>query len=426
MNLVINVLYLSYNSVMTSGILQSQVLTLLQLLSKKYSEEISFTLVTLEHWDDYFDRERKKSFRKQLENSGIRVIILPKFLPAQLHYSNRKNDFDYKLFSLFLLLIDLKIVFWVSVWQVVRRKIRIVQARSYVPGLIGLFLKKLTGIKLVFDPRGLIPEELQLTQGWSEENPSFKRWKKIEKWLLQKSDAVIVLSEPFAEHYKKIVPALSPVIVPCCVDTERFIYDRNKRLALRAKNNFTDKFIVLYVMGHYVPYQDFDTASDLFNRIVQHIPSAHFLVLTPDIAQITNRLQKGGHAQDRYSVFKVSFAEIPDYILTADIGLLARVPSVISKVASPVKFAEYLACGVPVLAQPEIGDTEKVLTTRDIGQLIKDNQLTPENINWLKNLLNPTFRDELAKQCRSSAIHIFAWENYLSDYHNLYRQLSPK
>lgn len=410
---------------MTSGILQSQVLTLLQLLSQKYRDQLSFTLITTEHWTDYSNQKLKTDFRKQLNNSGIHVVILPKFLPTQLHYSDKKNNLLHKLLSLMLFLVDLKIVSWVSVWQVLRRNIHIVQARSYVPGIIGALLKKLTRIKLVFDPRGLIPEELQLTQGWSAENPSFKRWKRIEKWLLNNSDAVIVLSQPFADHYKQIVPALSPVIVPCCVDTERFTYDRNKRLALRAKNNFTNKFIVLYVMGHYVPYQDFDSALDLFHKISQQIPPAHFLVLTPDIAQVTQRLKESGTAQDCYSVSKVPFAEVPDYITMADIGLLARVPSVISKVASPVKFAEYLACGVPVLAQPDIGDTEKALATKDIGQLIKNNQLTPENITWLKILQNPTVRDDIANKCHSKAIQSFAWESYLDNYLALYQQLVP-
>jgi len=62
-----NILYLTYNSVMTLGILRSQVETLLKLLSAKYPHELKFTLITVERWKDYRNKALKTSFRQEME-----------------------------------------------------------------------------------------------------------------------------------------------------------------------------------------------------------------------------------------------------------------------------------------------------------------------------------------------------------------------
>jgi hypothetical protein len=53
---------------------------------------------------------------------------------------------------------------------------------------------------------------------------------------------------------------------------------------------------------------------------------------------------------------KVAASEVPEYLVSADYGLLIREKSVTNKVASPVKFAEYLACGLPVIISEQLGD----------------------------------------------------------------------
>ena len=69
---------------------------------------------------------------------------------------------------------------------------------------------------------------------------------------------------------------------------------------------------------------------------------------------------------------KVKANEVPDYLIAADYGLLIREKSVTNKVASPVKFAEYLACGLMVIISEDMGDYTEFTSLNKCGSLSKD------------------------------------------------------
>lgn len=62
--------------------------------------------------------------------------------------------------------------------------------------------------------------------------------------------------------------------------------------------------------------------------------------------------------------------EVHEHLLAADFGLMIRQPSATNMVASPIKFAEYLAAGVGVIASRGIGDLDGTLSRSRVGQLV--------------------------------------------------------
>ena len=84
---------------MTSGILQSQVITLLHKLSETYKNDIAITLMTTERPKDFFNYNLRKSFQNNFKKFGIHTVIVPKFMPEQLHYSSRTKGIIYKMFK---------------------------------------------------------------------------------------------------------------------------------------------------------------------------------------------------------------------------------------------------------------------------------------------------------------------------------------
>ncbi len=66
----------------------------------------------------------------------------------------------------------------------------------------------------------------------------------------------------------------------------------------------------------------------------------------------------------------VDHKEVIDYLFMSDYGLLIREQSVTNKVASPVKFAEYLSCGLPVLISENLGDYTSFVKANGCGQVI--------------------------------------------------------
>jgi glycosyltransferase involved in cell wall biosynthesis len=64
-------------------------------------------------------------------------------------------------------------------------------------------------------------------------------------------------------------------------------------------------------------------------------------------------------------------AEVPSYLSASDVGLCFRhrFPSQLS--CSPIKLAEYLACGLPVVSTSGCGDYDELIETKCIGTVIK-------------------------------------------------------
>lgn len=62
--------------------------------------------------------------------------------------------------------------------------------------------------------------------------------------------------------------------------------------------------------------------------------------------------------------------EIQYSLALADLGLLLRERNSVNRVASPVKFAEYLACGVPVLVSPGVGDCPDIVRRERVGYIL--------------------------------------------------------
>src|SRR6185295_10953881 len=59
-------------------------------------------------------------------------------------------------------------------------------------------------------------------------------------------------------------------------------------------------------------------------------------------------------------------------LCAADYGLLLRQDDVVNLVASPVKFGEYLACGVRPILTPHIGDQSDLCQSSDLGDVRRE------------------------------------------------------
>ena len=410
------ILYLNYTSILTQGILLSQVVIPMKKLAR---EGYRITLVSGERIEDLKKRKQREALHRDLEEAGVEIVFFRKTLKPYLrvdakrggHASLRALCFIFDLVRLFLLTGTL----------IISRKCRIVHARSYVPALIGLFYKYILGIKLIFDPRGLLPEELIIARGWSHSDWRFKTWKFLERILLKHANYVIALSRHFKRHLFKIVPRKDIFITPCCIDAERFIYDPQRRRDMRIRLGLGEHFTLVYSIGCFVPYQVFDEAMMVFDILREIKPDARLLILTPEPDLIRQYSTKRALNLENVSLTRAPFSKVPDYLMACDAGLLVRFPSLVSAVASPVKFPEYLACGLPVLSYKGIGDTEFIIRRYSVGECMTPRD--PESIKMaIRRImaLIEGYGDDLRSQCRSIALRYFSWESYLPVYRKLY------
>ena len=107
-----------------------------------------------------------------------------------------------------------------------RHRVDLVHARVHVPGLMAVALKRLTGVKLLFDIRGLMAEEYVDAGQWKEGGILFRAVKRLEKSIMGAADGVVILTHEgkrlITGWYSKEAATKPVITIPCCVDLRRF------------------------------------------------------------------------------------------------------------------------------------------------------------------------------------------------------------
>jgi glycosyltransferase involved in cell wall biosynthesis len=263
---------------------------------------------------------------------------------------------------------------------IAREKFDVLHCRVHVPAMIGALARKLSRRKpkMLFDIRGLFPEEYTDAGIWPENGWLFKTAKRLDRWLMKESDGFVVLTEKarqllFAESEATGFDwAGRPVaMIPCCADFGRFSGDgENLRAETRQRLGVGDRTVAAYVGsfgGWYLSEELFD-----FLRIArENDPDIFVLILTQrDKDVVISRLKESGYEDSDFLVKSVKPAEIPEYIRAADFAL-SFIKRCYSKLgASPTKIAEYLACGVPIIANRGVGDIDELIEGDGVGALL--------------------------------------------------------
>ena len=82
-------------------------------------------------------------------------------------------------------------------------------------------------------------------------------------------------------------------------------------------------------------------------------------------------MQQRGVPETDYTVLSVAPRDVSAYLSASDAGL-AFIKPCFSKIASsPTKYAEYLACGLPLIINAGIGDSESLLED-NVGTFVSD------------------------------------------------------
>ena len=99
-----------------------------------------------------------------------------------------------------------------------------------------------------------------------------------------------------------------------------------------------------------------------------------------------------------------------DYLSACDFGWMVRENTITNQVASPVKFAEYLAAGLEVIIGEQLGDYSEYVVTNKAG-FIWDSEKVPATIS------KPDQQQK--KRLMELAKREFVKENYRDQYFNL-------
>jgi hypothetical protein len=79
-----------------------------------------------------------------------------------------------------------------------------------------------------------------------------------------------------------------------------------------------------------------------------------------------------GIRDDQFTVTAATPADVPSYLSAADAGLSFIKPCFSKLASSPTKYAEYLGCGLPLIINSGIGDSDALITREKVGALVSD------------------------------------------------------
>lgn len=402
----VRVLYISYDGLL-EPLGQSQILPYLDRLSAR---QVDFFLLTFEKKGGKGAKEEREALRKHLRQKGIRWV------PLRYH----------KTPTVPATLYDILVGFAVGATIVMRHKVQIAHARSYVSALIALALKKVLGVKFLFDMRGFWADERVDGKMWRLGGLLYRLAKALEKVYLTEADTVVSLTSAAGkeiaafEYLGYCCPRIA--VIPTCVDLDRFrIRDRGGEPPRGLSG--TTRFTLAY-SGSLGTWYALDEMMAFFLVIKRHIPGARFLILTQTPRRDVERVgEKYSLSEGDLTVHAVPHWNMPEWIAAADVGVIFSRPSWANKARCPTKLGEFLACGVPVVMSQDIGDTEAIIRRERVGLAVQ--QFTEaayeDALSVLRDLLGEA---GLKERCRRVAERYFSLEQGVLKYQKVYEGLT--
>jgi len=135
------------------------------------------------------------------------------------------------------------------------------------------------------------------------------------------------------------------------------------------------KEVVLVYSGSTAGWQSFALLKELLIPLLEGQPHVRVLFLSkPDANNKALQEQFPGRVEVRWA----KPAEVAGILAGCDHGLLIREDTITNRVASPTKFAEYLAAGLPILISAHIGDFSATVREHDLGTVWEAGAALPE------------------------------------------------
>ncbi len=397
-----NTLYISYDGLL-DFVAQSQVLPHLEGLSGKGH---NITLLTFEKIRSRGDKALLEKYRDRLTRSNIDFIWLKyhkrPVVPATVF--------------------DIAHAFFAGMGIFRRKKIEIIHARGYVAAIMATLMRYFFRAKVIFDMRGFWPDEKVDAGFWRKQDVLYKLFKRIEGYLLSRSDAVVVLTESAKVFLSKRHSLKRDVyIIPCCTDLKAFRpFQEN---IPPANNVIADKCTILYA-GSLGSFYDLDKILDFFVFLKKREKTARLRIITnyPEDA-IRRKARMRDINESDYLVERLGLSEMPEAFSEACLSLIFYKRQTSGIGCCPIKFAESMAGGVPVAISSGIGDCDDIVRDNKVGVILKD--FSEEEYEQAFKTIREFFNDrgQLRFRCRAVAEKFFSLSSGIEKYHNVYTKV---
>lgn len=241
-----------------------------------------------------------------------------------------------------------------------RRAPRVLHARSQLPSAVAeIFAALSPRTRFIFDLRGLLGAEYIDMGHWRRGELRHRLTEAAEAYLLRRADRVVVLTEALRQELCGPGGPLryrerEVLVIPCCVDPERFRPDPEARRLRRAELGLRDDQPVLCFAGSQARY-DLEAAARIVAAMRRRADARFLLLSRADPARVRAALAGLG-CEEALLPVAAAPRDVPSWLCAADFGVALLRDCRSSIATSPTKVAECLAVGLPTVISEGIAD----------------------------------------------------------------------
>lgn len=296
----------------------------------------------------------------------------------------------------------------------------VVHCRSYHAAYAAIKAKEKQNLsyKIVFDARGIWPEEVALKKGYSNSNDNYIFLKSIEKEILEKSNVTIAVSDTMKDRFRQL-GAKEVKCIYLSANTEKL---RNTRRILTEGNAVVFTYVGALSEN---TWHSTTELHKLYTKIREQLPKTKLLIATTSSHQnILNIFSNIPNEELELTSFK-DVSELKNIYSRSDYGLMSYFNPKTSKdmelsnMVLAVKIVEYLAGGLPIIVNKTCGGAAYLVDKYQLGITYDPNsfsEITKEKMTKFINDNKSEDRSSIAKQ-------LFDYETNAVKYRQVYESL---
>lgn len=254
------------------------------------------------------------------------------------------------------------------------KSIEIIHARSMIPATIGMILKNIYNVKLLFDIRGFAIDEKVDGGRLKRGTFIFSLLKKLDNHLYRTSDHIITLTHKAKEILADTLNVEDEkiTVIPTCANKEIFKpMDKIEKDRFKISLGYLTEDIVIIHTGTVSGWYDFEKEVNLVNKLMKLDKNIYFLILNKQEHQFIQEIvTKCKLPKERVKITSCAFDQIYKYLNIADISLFFIKPSYSKQASAPTKFAENVACYLPSITNSGVGDMAYYMQQYDVGYIV--------------------------------------------------------
>jgi glycosyltransferase involved in cell wall biosynthesis len=309
---------------------------------------------------------------------------------------------------------DAAVGFWTARRFLRSESVDLVHARSIVCGLMAYPLKWLKGLPVMLDTRALWVDE-RLESGSVLWKRLYGVAKTVERKFLEWADAIVVLSPAYRRALESQDTTRSKLIatIPTCVDLGRF-----------SPAEESPKYHLVYCGSLGTVYW-IDGMVAFFKALRRRCPEARWLIVSQsDRSQLDSLCRDHGIPGEAYEVYQATPSNVPGFLRQARFGIAFYRKGVSSMGRCPTKLGEYLACGLPVVMNTDVGEWGELIEREASGVLVSQDS-TDEVFDRAAERLLQLEQDgpDISRRCRNLAERFFDLREGAKKYQELYRRV---